>query len=65
MESPPAVFTGAVCTLFGMALLLWTATRLRRGEPVAAGAHPIAAAVLSVLFGVAFVTTGLGLLLSL
>ncbi|MER5596781.1 hypothetical protein [Streptomyces sp. NPDC002265] len=53
MESGPAIFTGAVFALFGTGLLVWTATRVRRREPVALGVNPVASATLAALAGVA------------
>ncbi|MFD4526685.1 hypothetical protein ACFWP7_22675 [Streptomyces sp. NPDC058470] len=47
MESGPAIFAGAVFALFGGGLLAWTATRLRRGEPVAVGVNHVASATLA------------------
>jgi hypothetical protein len=44
MESGPAIFVGAVFALFGSGLLLWTAVRLRQGEPVAHGVRPVTSA---------------------
>ncbi|MET8947577.1 hypothetical protein ABZX30_29555 [Streptomyces sp. NPDC004542] len=58
MESGPAIFTGAVFALFGAALLVWTATRLRRGEPVAAGVNRVASATFAGLAAV--IALGLG-----
>ncbi|GHH85366.1 hypothetical protein GCM10018793_53020 [Streptomyces sulfonofaciens] len=58
MESVPAVFAGVVFTLFGAALLVWTAMRLRHGEPVAEGVNPIASATVATLAGVAAVSLG-------
>lgn len=52
MESGPAIFTGAVFALFGTALLVWTATRVRRREPVALGVNPVASAALASVAGV-------------
>ncbi|WP_344628747.1 hypothetical protein [Streptomyces glaucosporus] len=59
MESGPAVFAGAAFTLFGVGLLLWTSLRVRLREPVAEGASPAVAAVLTSLFGVVFLAFGL------
>ncbi|MEV7199736.1 hypothetical protein [Streptomyces griseoluteus] len=47
MESVPAVFAGAVFTLFGGALMVWTGVRVRRAEPVAVGVNRVASAVLA------------------
>ncbi len=58
MESGPAVFAGAAFTLFGVGLLLWTSVRVRLREPVAEGANPAMAAVLTSLFGVGFLIVG-------
>ncbi|MFF4487738.1 hypothetical protein ACFY0F_14795 [Streptomyces sp. NPDC001544] len=52
MESGPAIFAGAVFALFGAALLVWTATRVRRGEPVALGVSQVASAALAGLASV-------------
>ncbi|WP_344320955.1 hypothetical protein [Streptomyces macrosporus] len=58
MESGPAVFAGAAFTLFGVGLLLWTSIRVRMREPVAEGANPAVAAVLTSLFGVVSLAVG-------
>ncbi|MBD9703468.1 hypothetical protein [Streptomyces caniscabiei] len=47
MESGPAIFVGVVFALFGGGLLLWTARRLRLGEPVAQGVRPAMSATLA------------------
>ncbi|MEU9338395.1 hypothetical protein AB0D49_35465 [Streptomyces sp. NPDC048290] len=47
MESGPAIFTGVVFALFGGALLLWTAVRVRRREPVALGVRTGTSAVVT------------------
>ncbi|NBE49842.1 hypothetical protein [Streptomyces boluensis] len=47
MESGPAIFAGAVFTLFGVGLLAWTGTRALHRAPVAQGVNPVA----SVAFG--------------
>ncbi|MFF8430835.1 hypothetical protein ACF07Y_38015 [Streptomyces sp. NPDC016566] len=47
MESGPAIFAGVVFALFGGALLGWTGTRVRRGEPVAQGVNQVASATLA------------------
>ncbi|MFD9329032.1 hypothetical protein [Streptomyces sp. NPDC060065] len=52
MESGPAIFAGAVFALFGGGLLAWTATRVRRGEPVAVGVNRVASATLASVAGV-------------
>ncbi|MEE1930284.1 hypothetical protein V1J52_19205 [Streptomyces sp. TRM 70351] len=68
MESAPAAFAGAVCGLFGAALLLWTAARARHGRPVVAGPLPVtqpAAALLALLVSLAFLGTGVWLLANL
>ena len=59
MESGPAIFAGTAFALFGGALLLWTTVRVRHGAPVALGVAPRAAAVLSGLFGAAFLLLGI------
>ena len=58
MESGPAIFAGVVFALFGGALLVWTGTRVRRGEPVAQGVSQVASATLA--GAVAVVSLGLG-----
>ncbi|MER5792623.1 hypothetical protein [Streptomyces sp. NPDC001980] len=58
MESAPAIFAGVVFALFGGALLVWTGTRLRRGEPVAQGVSQVASATLASLAAV--IALGLG-----
>ncbi|ANP56253.1 hypothetical protein J2Z21_007493 [Streptomyces griseochromogenes] len=58
MESGPAIFAGLVFALFGGALLVWTGTRVRRGEPVAQGVSQVASATLA--GAVAVVSLGLG-----
>ncbi|MGW7384574.1 hypothetical protein [Streptomyces sp. NPDC054794] len=58
MESGPAIFAGAVFSLFGAALLVWTGVRVRRREPVAQGVNQIASATLAGLAAV--VALGLG-----
>ncbi|MER0446544.1 hypothetical protein ABR738_18575 [Streptomyces sp. Edi4] len=57
-ETGPAVFAGTVFVLFGGVLLLWTASRARRREPVADGTPPVASAVLALAFGVGFLLLG-------
>ncbi|MEU5665684.1 hypothetical protein [Streptomyces longwoodensis] len=49
MDGGPAVFTGAVFALFGLALLAWTAVRVRHREPVAHGVSPVASVALATL----------------
>ncbi|MGW0821896.1 hypothetical protein [Streptomyces sp. NPDC002845] len=58
MESGPAIFAGAVFALFGGGLLLWTAIRLRRGEPVAHGVRPAVSVPLAGLAALAALTVG-------
>ncbi|MFE9098539.1 hypothetical protein [Streptomyces sp. NPDC007264] len=53
MESGPAVFAGTVFALFGGALLIWTAVRLHRREPVAEGVSRAASTALASLVAVA------------
>ncbi|MFI1443838.1 hypothetical protein [Streptomyces fructofermentans] len=50
MESGPAIFTGSV---FGAALVLWTAVRLRQGAPVAHGTNPAVSAAVAAFAGTA------------
>ncbi|MEV5956510.1 hypothetical protein AB0M11_22530 [Streptomyces sp. NPDC051987] len=52
MESGPAIFAGVVFALFGAALLVWTGTRVRHGEPVAQGVSQVASATLAGLAAV-------------
>ncbi|MEU0838011.1 hypothetical protein ABZ370_00860 [Streptomyces sp. NPDC005962] len=59
MESGPAIFAGTAFVLFGAALLLWTAVRLRLRAPVADGVSPVASAALSLLFAVASLGGGI------
>ncbi|MFF8939569.1 hypothetical protein ACF08O_33665 [Streptomyces paradoxus] len=47
MESEPAIFAGAVFSLFGGGLLAWTVTRVRQHLPVAEGVRPVASAALA------------------
>ncbi|HSX96502.1 MAG TPA: hypothetical protein VLG91_03790 [Streptomyces sp.] len=58
MESGPAIFVGAVFSLFGGGLLLWTVTRLRQGEPVAQGARPALSASLASVTAVTALALG-------
>ncbi|MEU3347100.1 hypothetical protein ABZ723_19340 [Streptomyces sp. NPDC006700] len=58
MESGPAIFTGTVFSLFGAALLGWTAVRVRRREPIAAGLPRTAAAAVATLAAVTALTLG-------
>ncbi|MEV7074872.1 hypothetical protein [Streptomyces sp. NPDC093990] len=58
MESGPAIFAGAVFALFGGGLLVWTAARVRHGEPVAHGVSPVASATLATV--AALLTLALG-----
>ena len=58
MESGPAIFAGMVFALFGGALLLWTAVRVRIGEPVAQGVNQVASATLATMAAV--LALGLG-----
>ncbi|WP_371578326.1 hypothetical protein [Streptomyces sp. NBC_01314] len=58
MESGPAIFAGVVFALFGGGLLLWTVTRLRRGEPVAQGVRPALSATLASVAAVTALVLG-------
>ncbi|MFF5305736.1 hypothetical protein ACFY5F_40915 [Streptomyces sp. NPDC013161] len=58
MESGPAIFAGLVFALFGGALLLWTAVRVRHREPVAQGVNPVASATLASLAAIAALLLG-------
>ncbi|MET9222706.1 MULTISPECIES: hypothetical protein [unclassified Streptomyces] len=57
MERVPALFAGTVFAVFGAALLLWTAARLRARQPVTA-AGSTAATVMSIFFGAVALLTG-------
>ncbi|MFB6839483.1 hypothetical protein [Streptomyces sp. NPDC056361] len=59
MESGPAIFAGAAFTLFGGALLLWTAVRSLHREPVVYGVAPRTAVALTALSGAAVLALGL------
>jgi hypothetical protein len=58
MESGPAIFAGLMFALFGGALLLWTAVRVRHREPVAQGVNPVASATLASVVAVAALLLG-------
>ncbi|MET8562928.1 hypothetical protein ABZV75_20885 [Streptomyces flaveolus] len=58
MEGGPAIFAGVVFSLFGAGLLVWTGTRLRRGEPVAVGVSRIASAAVASVAGTVALTLG-------
>ncbi|MGK5694082.1 hypothetical protein ACSNOJ_14465 [Streptomyces sp. URMC 128] len=58
MESEPAIFAGAVFSLFGGALLAWTVTRVRRRRPVAQGVSPVASATLASVAAVLALAAG-------
>ncbi|MGN5379649.1 hypothetical protein BIV25_17260 [Streptomyces sp. MUSC 14] len=58
MESGPAIFAGVVFALFGGALLAWTGTRARRGEPVAHGVNRVASATLASVAGTVALALG-------
>ena len=58
MESGPAIFAGLVFALFGGALLLWTAARVRHREPVAQGVNPVASATLAGVVALAALLLG-------
>ncbi|MER6786320.1 hypothetical protein [Streptomyces sp. NPDC000658] len=58
MESGPAIFAGMVFVLFGGALLVWTAVRVRHREPVAQDVSPVASATLAGLGAVATLVLG-------
>jgi hypothetical protein len=50
---------GTVFALFGGGLLIWTAVRLRHGEPVAAGVNRVASATLASVAGVGALALGM------
>ncbi|MBO7940353.1 MULTISPECIES: hypothetical protein [Streptomyces] len=58
MESGPAIFAGMVFALFGGALLLWTAVRVRQRQPVAQGVSPVASVTLATLTAVVALALG-------
>ncbi|MEU1513160.1 MULTISPECIES: hypothetical protein [unclassified Streptomyces] len=58
MESGPAIFAGMVFALFGGALLVWTAVRVRHREPVAQGVSPVASATLATLAALVALAVG-------
>ncbi|MGW0945862.1 hypothetical protein ACWD4O_25390 [Streptomyces sp. NPDC002623] len=58
METGPAIFAGVVFALFGAALLVWTAVRVRQREPVAQGVSPVASATLATLAAVVALAAG-------
>ncbi|MGW5130941.1 hypothetical protein [Streptomyces sp. NPDC004135] len=58
MESEPAIFAGAVFSLFGGGLLAWTVTRVRRQLPVAQGARPVASATVASVVAVLALAVG-------
>ncbi|MDQ1017404.1 hypothetical protein [Streptomyces afghaniensis] len=58
MESEPAIFAGAVFSLFGGGLLAWTVTRVRRHRPVAQGVGPVASATVASVAAVLALAAG-------
>ncbi|WDV53449.1 hypothetical protein PV963_25330 [Streptomyces coeruleorubidus] len=58
MESEPAIFAGAVFSLFGGGLLAWTVTRVRQHQPVAQGVSPVASAALASVVAVLALAVG-------
>ncbi|MGW0812298.1 hypothetical protein ACWD00_03395 [Streptomyces viridiviolaceus] len=58
MESGPAIFAGMVFALFGGGLLVWTASRVRHGRPVAEGVNPVASATVATVAAVVSLTLG-------
>lgn len=59
MESGPAIFVGTVFALFGSGLLVWTAVRVRQGEPVAVGVNRVASATLAGVAGAGALALGM------
>ncbi|MYS93828.1 MULTISPECIES: hypothetical protein [Streptomyces] len=59
MESEPAIFAGAVFSLFGGGLLVWTVTRVRQHRPVAQGVSPVASATLASVAAVLALAAGI------
>ncbi|MGI5427567.1 hypothetical protein [Streptomyces sp. CA-179760] len=58
MESEPAIFAGAVFSLFGGGLLAWTVARVRQQRPVAEGVRPVASATLASVVAVLALAVG-------
>ncbi|WP_432135188.1 MULTISPECIES: hypothetical protein [unclassified Streptomyces] len=58
MESGPAIFAGGVFSLFGGALLVWTAVRVRRREPVAHGVSPAVSSACAALAALSALAVG-------
>ncbi|MFF0203153.1 hypothetical protein [Streptomyces sp. NPDC005017] len=58
MESGPAIFAGGVFALFGGALLVWTAVRVRHREPVADGVRQFLSAGASGVVAVTALAVG-------
>ncbi|MGW0613436.1 hypothetical protein [Streptomyces sp. NPDC002788] len=58
MEREPAIFAGAVFSLFGGGLLAWTVTRLRHHLPIAHGVRPLASATLASVVAVLALAAG-------
>lgn len=58
MESEPAIFAGAVFSLFGGGLLAWTVTRVRQHQPVAQGVSPVVSATLASIVAVLALAVG-------
>ncbi|MFJ8592517.1 hypothetical protein [Streptomyces sp. NPDC093598] len=58
MESEPAIFAGAVFSLFGGGLLAWTVTRVGRRRPVAQGVRPVPSATLASVVAVLALAIG-------
>lgn len=58
MESEPAIFAGAVFSLFGGGLLAWTVTRVRQHRPVAQGVSAVASATLASVVAVLALAAG-------
>ncbi|MFE1250868.1 hypothetical protein [Streptomyces sp. NPDC058735] len=58
MESGPAIFAGAVFSLFGGGLLAWTVTRVRQDRPVAEGVSPVASATVASVIAVLALVVG-------
>ncbi|MFF1474840.1 hypothetical protein [Streptomyces mirabilis] len=59
MESGPAIFVGTVFALFGGGLLVWTAVRVRQGEPVAVGVNRVASTTLAGVAGAGALALGM------
>ncbi|MFB8246194.1 hypothetical protein ACFC5X_14250 [Streptomyces sp. NPDC055952] len=58
MESEPAIFAGAVFSLFGGGLLAWTVACVWQERPVAEGVRPVASAAVAGVVAVLALAAG-------